>query len=183
VSDTSWEGYEEIPRLIMAGYTRVFEEAAAQWTEPPHVVFVQGGVGGLVAAAASWFAWTYRGSRPYLIACEPESAACLLASARAGAPTSIGVGPTMMAGLRCGRPSPAAWPAIARGVDAFMAIPDELCVEALEALGGGEAPILAGSSGACGVGALLAAARAPELRARFGIERSTRVLAVVTEAA
>src|SRR5688572_2873463 len=31
VSDTSWEGYEQIPRWIMTGYTQLFEEASLQW--------------------------------------------------------------------------------------------------------------------------------------------------------
>ena len=54
LSDTAWPGYEEIPRWIMAGYTQVFEEAYNQWDRPPDVMFVQGGVGGLVCAAANW---------------------------------------------------------------------------------------------------------------------------------
>src|SRR5687768_2078168 len=31
VSDTSWDGYEQIPGWIMAGYTQLFEEASQQW--------------------------------------------------------------------------------------------------------------------------------------------------------
>ncbi len=84
ISDTSWPGYDEIPRLIMAGYTRLFDEASRQWPRLPDIVLVQGGVGGLVCAAANWFAFQFGARRPYLIACEPESAACLLESARAG---------------------------------------------------------------------------------------------------
>ena len=59
VSDTSWDGYEQIPRWIMAGYTQLFDEASRQWDARPDVVVVQGGVGGLVCAAASWFAARY----------------------------------------------------------------------------------------------------------------------------
>ncbi|MEO6212290.1 MAG: pyridoxal-phosphate dependent enzyme, partial [Vicinamibacterales bacterium] len=88
ISDTSWEGYGDIPRWIMAGYTQMFEEANAHWDAPPGVVLIQGGVGGLVCAAASWFAWRFGPHRPYMIACEPDSAACLMDSARAGALTS-----------------------------------------------------------------------------------------------
>jgi diaminopropionate ammonia-lyase len=187
VSDTSWPGYEEIPRLIMCGYTRLFDEAAAQWKAAPDLVIVQGGVGGLVCAAASWFAWTFRARRPYVVACEPDSAACLLESSRAGAIVTVPAGRTVMSGLRCAEPSPAAWPAIAQGVDAFLAIPDELALEAVERLrhpAGTDSSILAGPSGACGVGALIALARLPELaavRELVGMNQSTRVLAVVTE--
>src|SRR5688500_658819 len=65
VSDTFWSGYEQIPCWIMAGYTHLFEEAASQWSAPPDIVIVQGGVGGLVCAAASWFAWRFGAARPY----------------------------------------------------------------------------------------------------------------------
>jgi diaminopropionate ammonia-lyase len=140
-----------------------------------------------VCAAASWFAWTFRARRPYVVACEPDSAACLLESSRAGAIVTVPAGRTVMSGLRCAEPSPAAWPAIAQGVDAFLAIPDELALEAVERLrhpAGTDSSILAGPSGACGVGALIALARLPELaavRELVGMNQSTRVLAVVTE--
>jgi diaminopropionate ammonia-lyase len=185
VSDVSWPGYETIPRWIMAGYTHVFEEAAGQWERVPDVVLVQGGVGGLVGAAASWLATRFRAERPWLIACEPDGAACLLESARAGAPVTLaGEMRTIMAGLRCAAPSPAAWPAVAEGVDAFVAVPDALAIEAMERLLAEDPPITAGPSGACGVAALIALARAVELasvRAACNWSRATRVLAVVTE--
>jgi len=216
VSDASWPGYEEIPRLVMLGYTHIFEEASRQWDRAPDVVLIQGGVGGLVCAAANWFAMRFGAARPFLIACEPESAACLLASARAGrlvsitdatpggrraepadAPRRPAIGsrpadgntppPTIMAGLRCAVPSPAAWPSIHAGVDAFIAIPDAFAVEAMERLARParrDPAVAAGPSGACGVGTLLALARSPDLAAigeacRF--DRSIRAMAVVTE--
>ena len=202
VSDTSWPGYEAIPRLIMAGYTRLFHEAGLQWPQPPDVVFVQGGVGGLVCAAANWFAWRFGVRRPYLIACEPESAACLLESARAGHPVNIdsdrvpspeprapAAKPpfTMMAGLRCAEPSPAAWPSIQSGIDAFVSIPDSIAVEAIDRLrtpDAGDPAVAAGPSGACGVGALLALVSSPQLadvRDACSLGGSTHVMAIVTE--
>jgi diaminopropionate ammonia-lyase len=187
VSDTAWPGYDEIPRSIMAGYTRIVSEATAQWRRPPDVVLVQGGVGGLVCAVASWFAWHLRGRRPFLIACEPEGAACLLASADAGRIVRLDSTQTMMAGLRCAEPSPAAWPAIRDGIDAFVAIPDSIAAHAMAALASGthgDPAILSGPSGACGVGALMALANDPALepvRQACGLNRSTRAMAVVTE--
>lgn len=188
VSDTSWPGYAQIPTWIMAGYTRLFEEAAGQWEAPPDVVMVQGGVGGLVCAAANWFAWRFGPDRPFLIACEPDGAACLLESAHGGAPVRLTATETIMAGLRCAEPSPAAWPAIRDGIDAFVSIPDAWVVEAMRALSrplGDDGVLAAGPSGACGVGTLLAIAAdgapaaAVKHAARWG--RSTRVMAVVTE--
>jgi diaminopropionate ammonia-lyase len=186
VSDTGWPGYEQIPRDIMAGYTRLFTEASQQWDRPPDVVLVQGGVGGLVCAAASWFAFTAGCARPYLIACEPDGAACLLESARAGSPIQLSSVRTFMAGLRCATPSTAAWPAIRDGIDAFVAIPDSFASLAMSRLSApaGDPLIDAGPSGACGVGALLALHDDPLLRPVYdacGLGQSMRVLAVVTE--
>lgn len=188
VSDTSWPGYEQIPRWIMAGYTQLFEEAFGQWDHRPDVVIVQGGVGGLVCASASWSAWRFGETRPFLVAAEPDAAACLLESARAGQPISIdGALPTMMAGLRCATPSRLAWPVIASGVDAFVTVPDGLALEAvdrLRAVAGDDPAVDAGPSGACSTAALMAIASAPplaHLRAAAQMDRSTRVLVVVTE--
>ncbi len=140
VSDTSWDGYEQIPRWIMAGYTQLFEEASRQWHARPDVVVVQGGVGGLVCAAASWFAARYGADRPLIVAAEPEHAACLLESARAGFATHVGgTLDTLMAGLRCAEPSPIAWPTIASGVDAFVTVTDAQAFDTMSALAAGAA--------------------------------------------
>lgn len=188
VSDTSWDGYDTIPRWIMAGYTQVFEEALSQWDSRPTIVVVQGGVGGLVCAAASWLAWRFGAGRPYLVAAEPDTAACLLASAVAGRATAIdGPMTTFMAGLRCAEPSPAAWPAIAAGVDAFVTVPDAAVLEAMSMLKHGPEGerIDAGPSGACGLAALAAVARAPglgDIRSAAGLDAAgARGMVIVTE--
>ena len=127
VSDTAWDGYTRIPHDIMLGYTRLMDEAAAAWSGdgPPDVLLVQAGVGGLLAAVASWSAWTFGSDRPRLVAVEPTLAACVQASAKAGRPTRID-GPltTVMAGLRCGEVSPLAFEAAAPLVDAYLAVDD-----------------------------------------------------------
>ena len=185
VSDTGWPGYERIPHDIMAGYSRLFSEAANQWRAQPDVVIVQAGVGGLACAAASWLAFRYGSTRPFLIVAEPDDSACVLEAARAGRVVRTSAGPTspprtFMAGLRCAEVSHTAWPGIRDGVDAFVTIPDPFALTAMDDLDG---TIAAGPSGACGVGALLAIASESVLRmvrdACLG--PSTRVLAVVTE--
>jgi len=189
VSDTSWDGYAQIPRWIMAGYTQLFEEAHSQWNAPPSLVLIQGGVGGLVCAAASWFAWRFGQRRPYLIACEPESAACLMDSAKAGRPVqSDGDLSTAMACLRCAEPSPAAWPAIAAGIDAFVTVSDQQALDSVTRLSTlpGDERIEAGLSGACGAAALAALATSPtfaNVRQASGLDRSTRALIVLSEGA
>lgn len=190
LSDTSWEGYDQIPRWIMAGYTRIFEEASRQWESPPRVVVVQAGVGGLVCAAASWLSWKFGAQRPFLVSCEPDGAACLLESARNGrAGACAGDLDTIMAGLRCAEPSPLAWPVIADGVDAFVTISDEQALEAMAAISAdtdGADPIHAGPSGICSAAALIALGSAPEfvhVRHAVGLDRSGSALIILTEGA
>ena len=88
VSDTSWSGYTEIPRLIMQGYRVMADEAADQWQgEPPTHVFIQAGVGGVAAAVSVQLRERFHPA-PVLIVVEPDRAACLLASAELGRPTA-----------------------------------------------------------------------------------------------
>lgn len=189
ISDTSYAGYEEIPRLIMLGYTRLMDEACAQWKrKPPELVLVQGGVGGLAASVASWYAAHPEVPRARLVVVEPLGAACLLASARAGALTSVPAPhETFMGGLRCGEASPVAWPAIAAGYDAFVAIDDEWARRAMRLLArppGDDVSLPVGTSGVAGVAALLALREEQALeglRSALGITERTRAMALLTE--
>jgi diaminopropionate ammonia-lyase len=198
VSDTAWEGYERIPRLIMLGYTRLLDEVAAQLSGIGDqgsagagafdAILVQGGVGGLLCAMASWCAFHRSEPHPRVVSVEPTSAACLQASARAGTPVAV-TGPltTTMAGLRNREVSPPAFLSLLPNVDAFMAIDDAWANEATRALGrprGEDPAIAAGASGAAALGGLLALCRdmsLAEARARLGLSSSSRVLAIVSE--
>jgi diaminopropionate ammonia-lyase len=83
--------------------------------------------------------------------------------------------------------SPLAWRALAPAVDAAMAIDDGLAAEAiarLERPNADDPAVVAGASGAAGVGALIALSRRPELhdaRGALKLSTSSRVLAIVTE--
>jgi diaminopropionate ammonia-lyase len=181
VSDTSWPGYEEVPKTVMQGYAVMAAEAEDQGARPTHV-FVQGGVGGAAAAVLSW-SWERRGAaRPIFIVVEPEKAACLFESAGAGAPTSVGGDlDTIMAGLACGEPSPLAWRILGPGADAFMTIPDEAAAQTmrdLAALG-----VVGGESGVAGLAGFRLAARDGEMRRILRLDETSRVLLFGTEGA
>ena len=187
VSDTSWEGYTEVPRAIMQGYRVMADEAVAQWgaaqgdAAPPTHVFIQGGVGG-VAAAVSVQARTAFSPAPMLVVVEPDRAACLLASAELGERTSVpGDLDTLMAGLACGEPSLLAWQELDRGAAAFMAIPDDAAVEVMRLLA--RAGVVAGESGVAGLAGCLLAAGDPAARESLGLGEGSRVLAFNTEGA
>ena len=199
VSDTSWPGSEEAsheaeaayntPHLIMAGYSRIFDEARAAWDAPPDFMFIQAGVGGLLAAGAAW-AHLRQGSggqaqrRPIdVVSCEPINAACVLAAAAAGKPTRIvGTLDTTMAGLKSAEVSLAAWPFISRHVRGFVTARDEDSYDMMRRLA--TAGIVAGPSGACGLAALSVVMRDPALapvREHLGLSNVSRVLVVNTE--
>ena len=57
IQDTSWPGYEDIPRTIIQGYTTMCREASEQLEElglaPTHV-FLQAGVGAMAGGVLGW---------------------------------------------------------------------------------------------------------------------------------
>jgi len=181
ISDTSWEGYRDVPADVIAGYSTIFSELATQIDRNPTHAFIQLGVGALgaaaIRAAETWDA--------KVIAVEPEDAACILASLRAEELTEVpGPHRSIMAGLNCGIPSPIAWPELQAGIDLDIAIPDDATREAMRALA--DAGVAAGETGAAGLGGLLALAASSsweDVRERLGLNDQSHVLVLVTEGA
>lgn len=183
VSDTSYPGYTEVPRDVMQGYRVMADEAADQIGAPPTHVFVQGGVGGVAAAVSTQMRARF-GTDVKVIVAEPDKAACLLASAEAGEPTTVpGDLDTLMAGLACGEPSLLAWQELERGAFAFVSVPDESAVACMKALAGRTPAVVAGESAVAGLAALLLVAREPFARLALGLDESSRVLLFGTEGA
>jgi len=188
VSDTSWEGYRDIPGRVMAGYSVLVSEAIEQLGgQRPSHVFVQGGVGGIAATVLEvlWQAWDE--DRPRFVVVEPELAACLYASAVAGRPQAVEVEEeTLMAGLSCGEISLLAWDSLGTGADDFMTIPEDLVAPAMRLLADGpdgDRPLVAGESAVAGLAGLLAARRNPALAAALGLDEHSRVMVFGTEGA
>jgi diaminopropionate ammonia-lyase len=187
VSDTSWDGYEQIPMIVMQGYTVCTAEIVDQlgMNGPPTHVFVQGGVGGLAAAVHAYFCRLWGARRPRLVVVEPSGAACLHASALAGKPTPAqGEVRTIMAGLACGQVSRVAWKLLVRGADFFMTVPDLVvpaCMKLLARSPHGDLPIVAGESAVAGLAGLLCALENPRARNQLGLDSSSSVLLFGTE--
>lgn len=187
ISDTSYPGYMDVPRDVMQGYQLMVREAAAQIGARPTHIFVQAGVGGLAAAVCGYF-WERDGAaRPQFIVVEPERAACLLESARAGELRAVeGELDTLMAGLACGEVSLLAWEILEKGADAFCAIPDAAAVDCMRLLAhplAGDRAIVAGESAVAGVAAAIAALQSPQARAQLGLGADSRILFFGSEAA
>jgi diaminopropionate ammonia-lyase len=186
VSDTSYEGYTEIPKDVMQGYEVMAAEAYEQLGDaPPTHAFLQTGVGGL-AAAVTAYAWRRLGNRrPVTVLADPVRSACWVESLKAGRPTAIhGDLDTVMAGLACGEVSLLAWKILRTGADAVVAIDDEAALDGMCLLADGrlgDPPIVAGESAVAGLAALLAVAADPDARARLGLAPESRVLLFGTE--
>ncbi len=189
VSDTSYEGYEEVPRDTMQGYGVIADELLATARDggdcPWSHVVLQGGVGGLAAGIVSSFWDRYGARRPHFIVVEPEQADCLLQSAIEGRPARTrGSVDSVMAGLACGETSPLAWRFLQPAVDLFMTVSDAQAEAAMRVLARGDhgdVPIVAGESGVAGLAALEALNRDPEGRAAAGLDHRSRVLIINTE--
>ena len=193
IADTSYDGYEDIPRDVMQGYGAIAEEIVEQTSAQrgragafTHV-FLQGGVGGMAAGLASYF-WEYHGpQRPRFISVEPAQADCLLQSAIQGRPAkATGTVDSVMAGLACGETSPLAWRFLQPCVDVFMTIEDEQAIEAMRALAQGserDTPIVVGESGVAGLAALEWLRSDPQRSEQVGLTAESRVLIISTEGA
>lgn len=193
VSDTSYEGYEEIPRDVMQGYGTIADELIEQVPVTAHGscpfthVILQGGVGGLAAGIVSYL-WELTGDkRPVFIVTEPHQADCLTQSAIKGHPAkATGSVDSIMAGLACGETSPLAWRFLENSVDYFLTIDDSDAVAAMKTLAQGlgrDVPIVSGESGAAGLAALKVLAESPELRTQVSLDAESRILLISTEGA
>lgn len=191
ISDTSWEGYEEVPAWVIEGYETVFEEIEEQLggRACPDFVAAPIGVGALAAAVVRHY-WSRIGpagpaARPRIIGVEPTSAACVLESVAAGEIITLEhPQDSIMAGLNCATPSLIAWPAVSRGIDAYLAVPDARVPEAMRVLAADG--IVAGESGAGGLAGMLALTQEPplaETRQALGLGADSRVLLLCTEGA
>ena len=189
ISDTSWPGYEEVPRWVIEGYSTILreidEQLLARDERFPTVIAVQMGVGALGAAVVAHVRSARADPRPSLIGVEPEHAACVLAAVEAGEIITLpGPQDSIMAGLNCGTASPVAWPLLSRGIDAFVAIEDEWARRAMRDLAA--AGVVAGETGAAGLAGLTALLTDPlalAVRARLAITSETHALVICTEGA
>ena len=194
VQDASWENYEKIPAMIMAGYLTMFKELedSLHDSRAPKIdlVFLQAGVGSWAATAIWYYLKSYGSFAPRMIIVEPLEAAGILASFNADKRvTPNGSYDTIMAGLNCGIPSLNAWEIISKGANASMRIIDEYCKRAMRELYFPESndfKITAGESGAAGLAgfiALMTMESMQELKKEMEITENTNILFFNTEGA
>ena len=186
IQDTSWLGYEDIPQLVVDGYSTLFGEIDEQLStlgiDHLELVTVPAGVGSLAQAAVAH----YRSGllSPGLMTVEPDTASGLLASLALGRLHSVETGYTVMNGLNCGSPSPLAWPCLANGLDAAIAIDDKSALVAMEDLR--FVGLDAGPSGAAafaGTRRALTGYGSARRRNELGVDADSNIVLISTEGA
>jgi diaminopropionate ammonia-lyase len=122
---------------------------------------------------------------PRVVTVEPATAACVLASLRAGAPVMVdGDLRTRMAGLACGRMAAPAWTILSRTAFAAITINDtaaKVVQSALAAGAWGDSPLSTWDTGVAGIAGLWAAANDEGCRHLLQLDAFSRVLVVNTE--
>jgi diaminopropionate ammonia-lyase len=181
VSDTSYEGYTDIPKDVMQGYTVMVDEAMKQMEEVPTHVFLQGGVGGFPAAVVSFLVESLE-CPPIFVVVEPTNADCLFQSAVNGEPTVVhGDLDTVMAGLACGEVSLLAWPILESYVSHFLSIQDDSISKTMQLLANRDRPIVAGESAVAGLAGFLIVCNDDNLKSKLMLNENSRILFFGTE--
>ena len=192
VQDTAWEGYEDIPRWIMQGYTTIALETVKQLKgEKPTHIFLQAGVGAFAGAVTGFFADLYGDDeRPVITIVEPNKADCIYRSAWAGdgKPHFVtGDMDTIMAGLACGEPCTIGWEILRDHADNYISMPDHVAAEGMRILGnslGSDSRIISGESGAAGFGfaaELLTNPALGKMKDNIGLDSDSKILCISTE--
>ena len=186
VSDTTYEGYRDIPIDVMHGYGVMSREMIRQLDHnPPTHVLVQAGVGALAASVCAAFWQEWGATRPTFVIIEPERADCFFQSGLVGKPVAVlGDLDTVMAGLACGEVSPVAWDILKHGINHYATLSDAHALEAMRVFAqplGNDPKIVSGETGSTGLGLLLAAQDNAQIWSELGLNAQSRVLLIGSE--
>lgn len=194
ISDTSWDGYEEIPTWIMQGYTTIVSEVQEQFGAQgilyPSHIFVQAGVGALAASIIGHYHAILGENSPTCVVVEPDKAACLYESMKIGdgkPHTFPGDLDSIMAGLACGEPSPLAWDVLVESADVFIAAKDYIAAEGMRMYAvplKSDPFVVSGESGAVTLATLkhiMLDAELADLRQKLKLDANSKVLLINSE--
>ena len=180
VQDVSWEGYKEVPKLIMAGYTIMIKEIVDEIdTSQITHVFLQAGVGGMASAMIAGFA-KFSKTIPKFIVVEPEDANCVFKSIMNNKPTSVDIKKeTVMGGMSCGDVSSIAWEILKNSAKYCITISDDAISSAVALLAEGQLSnekIIAGECAVPGVIALIGAFNNKQYLDKLELNSNSKVL-------
>ena len=180
VQDVSWEGYKEVPKLIMAGYTIMIKEIIDQINNDKIThVFLQAGVGGMAAAMIAGFA-KFTDNIPKFIIVEPENANCVFKSIENNKPTSINIiKETIMGGMSCGDVSTVAWEILKNSTNNCLTITDDAISTTVALLSEAKLSderIVAGECAVPGIIALIGLSKNKEYLNKLSLNSNSKIL-------
>ena len=179
IQDVAWEGYEEVPKLTMAGYSVMIKEISNQTDQYITHVFLQAGVGGMASGAIAGIAKYFK-RIPKIIIVEPETADCVLQSIEAGEMQKIDIKKeSIMGGMSCGEVSLVPWRILKNAVNNCISITDENIahtVAMLEKNYLSEESIIAGECATPGIISLIAASENKNIKNKLELNEKSNVL-------
>ncbi|MBD3362867.1 diaminopropionate ammonia-lyase [Candidatus Dojkabacteria bacterium] len=194
ISDTAWEGYEEIPKWVIQGYTTLTNEAQEQLNkkgiDKPTHIFIQAGVGSLASGVVGYYSSLLKEEMPITVIVEPENADCIFSSLeqKDGKIHQIGGDlQTIMAGLSCGRPNPIAYEVLWNLGDYSVRCSDFVAAKGMRiaaAPAGNDPSFIAGESAVVGLGLLSFIQKSEQLqdlKKELQLNKDSQVLIISTE--
>ena len=179
IQDVAWEGYEEVPRLTMAGYSVMIKEISSQTDEYITHVFLQAGVGGMASGAIAGIAKYFK-RIPKIIIVEPENADCVLQSVKVGEMKKIDIKKeSILGGMSCGEVSLVPWKILKNGVNNCISISDENIAKTVAMLQKkhlSEETIIGGECATPGIISLIAACEDENIKDNLDLNEKSNVL-------
>ena len=180
VQDVAWPNYKLVPKLTMAGYSVMMKEISNQITNQKisHVI-LQAGVGGMAAAMVAGIA-RYLDHVPKIIIVEPESAACVLESIKAGEIEKISIEKeSIMGGMSCGEVSLVPWEILKNSVDYCVTVSDKYISKTIKFLANSQfadEKLIGGECSTPGIISLIGLTNDNAIKNKINLEENSNIL-------
>jgi len=180
VQDVAWEGYKLVPKLTMAGYSVMMKEISEQIKNQKisHVI-LQAGVGGMAAGTIAGIA-KYLDNVPKIITVEPENAACVLESIKAGKIEKISIKKeSLMGGMSCDEVSLVPWEILKNSVSHCVTVSDNYISKTVKSLANCEfsnEKIVGGECSTPGIISLVSMSNDSKIREKINLNENSNIL-------
>ncbi len=180
VQDVAWEDYKLVPKLTMAGYSVMMKEIFEQIkNEKISHIILQAGVGGMAAAMVAGIA-RYFDHIPKIIIVEPEGAACVLASIKAGKIQKINIEKeSLMGGMSCDEVSLVPWKILKQSVNYCVTVSDDYIAKTVKSLANSDysdEKIIGGECSSPGIISLVGLCNDSKIKKKINLNQESNVL-------
>ena len=179
IQDVAWEGYQEVPKLTMAGYSVMIKEISNQTDQYITHVFLQAGVGGMAAGAIAGIAKYFK-RIPKIIIVEPEAADCVLQSVETGEMKKIDIKKeSIMGGMSCGEVSLVPWRILKNAANSCISIKDDNIAQTVAMLKKkylSDESIIAGECATPGIISLIGASEDKNIKDKLELNEKSNIL-------